>query len=112
MNNKGLQLVHEQEQLLIQGLRGNEEVFNRLLQSKAFMTYKNAACEDSLVTDFVNVSALVNMGKVNSISSLVEELKSCDLDHLWSLAPNFLELVRITLVHSPNSALAKRALQQ
>lgn len=30
-NNKGLQLVCELEQLLIQGLQGNEEAFNRLL---------------------------------------------------------------------------------
>ena len=107
--NEGLQLISELEKLLIQGLSGNYIEVNRLLNSKGFSTCKQIIDKDLLCLEFCSVSALIKIEHLESISALVGELKKTDMKHLWLLAPNFIELVRLTLVHTPNTASAERS---
>ena len=79
------------------------------MKSEAYFIYKKVICSNSLLTDFINLVALINVSNVESMTTLVNELKKGDLMYTWFLAPNFLELTRITLVHALNRASAERS---
>ena len=95
VNNKGLQLISQLEQLLIEDLHGNEVEVACLMESEAYYICKKVICSDSLLADFINLAALINVFNVESITALANELKKGDLMHMWSLVLNFLELIRI-----------------
>ena len=90
-------------------MRGNEVEVAHLMKSEAYCIYKKVICSDSLLMDFINLTALINISNIESMTTLINELKKGNLKCMRSLALNFLELTRIILVHTSNSALVKQS---
>ena len=106
---KSLKFASDIDQLLVSGVHGNYERCQDLFLSNGYKQYAPVIDSDLLKSEFRYVSMCINKNKVVSFTTLVDELKLQDMEHLWLVAKNYMTLVKIMLTLMPTSISAERS---
>lgn len=104
---KLLKFTSDIKELLVCGAHGNCEQCQDLFLSNGCKQYAPVIDTDLLKSEFRCISACVNKNEVVSFTTLADELKLQDMEHLWLVGENHINLVKIMLTLMPTSISAE-----
>ena len=82
---------------------------NRIFATDSFQRHKHLINEEELKGEFMMIGFNLQLDEVLNLETLVKELKVYNIDNLWRMGPNFMQLVRSCMVFGAVSAEAERS---
>ena len=107
-NNEGVRIAAKLEELAIERLKGNIEVMEKIMTESVFIRYSRLVNPSELHKEFMYLRGVLRVDDISSLLTLVECIKKEDIKMIWSVAKNFMNLIKIILCKAPASTTAER----